>query len=1206
MKSIGDLLERDLSQKIEEVIKVDQADEQSVYTEITEYVATDRIKEQYRELLKAMAEGPAEPSESTGVWISGFFGSGKSSFAKNLGYLLANREVLKHKASDLFKQVVNDRQISDLVDFINTKIPAEVVMFDVQVDKAVKKDTEPLAQIMYTVLLRELGYAQDFNVGELEIELEAEGKLSDFEALCQQRFEKPWQIVRKGAQKVARASALLHVMDPDTYPNVHTWAETVKDEADITVGKFVQRAFELSARRRPGKALVFVVDEVGQYVARSAEKIENLRALVEQFGKESKNRVKAGRSIAPTWIVITSQEKLDEIVAAIDDKRVELARLQDRFPLRIDLSPADIREVATKRVLAKKKEAIPVLRELFKESEGQLNAALQLERTARATDVRDDSFVDYYPYPPHFIELSIDIMSGIRLQPGAQKHLAGSNRTIIKQAYEMLVSKRTRMADQPVGTLVSLDRIFELVEGLLSNEKQKDIADIAHRFEGETDDRGMALRVAKALCLLEFVRDLPRTEANIAACLVNRVGALPPRREVEEALGRLEAAQFVRNTEEGWKLQTAQEKEWEKEKRSYSPKPKDRNDIIRGVLKDVFEEPQLRTYKGQRSFRVGVTVDGVSLGDGGDIPLALRVAQDEKSFGDVLEEAKKQSRQNEHQYEVYWVFSLTPEIDDLVVGEYRSRRMIATYDQLRVQNRISTAETTALQNEQNELRRTETRLREKVVRAIAAGSSMFRGVQRDGASLGKALPDALHKLLATVIPDLYPHLVAVPLKGSETEELLKAANLKALPAACYDLQLVTKTGDDYMVNLAAPTARMVLDRLKQEHDYGTKDTRMGKGLESHFGGIGYGWESDMLRLILAALFRGGAIDVVHAGRRFDSYSDPAARAAFSSKPAFRSAVFTPVTAVPAEQLKAAVEAFEELTGTTVEFEKNVVASALKGLAEEELRLLGRVQAAVSANTIPVEHVLEEYGQDLRRIHSAAADECVHILAGERSDLKKSRDLLQRIAEATDERGLSEYRRARTAATLMAEALEAHGRDGDLAEIAGDLRGLLESDTFYESTEEISVKSKRIEDAYRHLYLEKHEQRRQAFTAAVDDIKGSRKWPDVQEDRQEPILRPLLSRACEKRELLYGAPTCDVCGASIEQMESEVAALDRLKTEARQQVEQAANPERKVEVVRLSSFFAESIDSRDAVQEATERLKERLLRLLDEGATIVVE
>ncbi len=340
MKTIGDLLARDLNQKIEEIIKVDQTDEQSVYTEITEYVATERIKEQYRDLLRAIAEAPADPHEGIGVWISGFFGSGKSSFAKNLGYVWANRLVLGQAAGELFKQQVADRRIGEWVDFIKVKLPTEVIMFDVSVDRAVKKSTERIAEVMYTVLLREFDYAQDYDVAELEIELEAEVRLAEFMVLCQQTYQQDWRIIRKGAQKIARASAILHTLDPATYPTADSWSQSLGSKSgDITVGNFVERAFDLCARRRPGKALVFIIDEVGQYVARSADKIEDLRAVVEQFGKVGKNRVKARQAVAPVWVVVTSQEKLDEVVAAIDSRRVEIAKLQGRFKYRIDLAP---------------------------------------------------------------------------------------------------------------------------------------------------------------------------------------------------------------------------------------------------------------------------------------------------------------------------------------------------------------------------------------------------------------------------------------------------------------------------------------------------------------------------------------------------------------------------------------------------------------------------------------------------------------------------------------------------------------------------------------------------------------------------------------------------------------------------------------------------------------------------------------------------
>ena len=137
----------------------------------------------------------------------------------------------------------------------------------------------------------------------MEIELEAEGKLDEFIATCKKLHNLDWKMVRKGAQRVSRASAVLHDLDPTTYSTADSWTHSQRNrDATITVNKVVERTFELAGRRRPGKALVFVIDEVGQHVARSGDKIEDLRATVEEFGKVGKNLLKAKKIIAPCWI----------------------------------------------------------------------------------------------------------------------------------------------------------------------------------------------------------------------------------------------------------------------------------------------------------------------------------------------------------------------------------------------------------------------------------------------------------------------------------------------------------------------------------------------------------------------------------------------------------------------------------------------------------------------------------------------------------------------------------------------------------------------------------------------------------------------------------------------------------------------------------------------------------------------------------------
>jgi hypothetical protein len=1224
MKVIRDLLARDLNQHIEEIIKLDQTDQQAVFTEIREYVATERIKDQYRELFKAIASAPTDPTEGIAVWISGFFGSGKSSFAKNVGYALSNQNVMGYAAGTLFKEQVADTGISELVDYINVGIPTEVIMFDVSVDRAVKKNTERITEIMYTVLLRELGYAEDYDIAELEIELEKEGKLETFTTLCAQKYGAEWRLVRKGSTKFARASAILHTMEPETFPSQETWSQSLHNKsADITVGRFVERAFDLCALRKPGKALAFIIDEVGQYVARSGDKIEDLRAVVEQFGKESKNRLKAKKIIAPIWVMVTSQEKLDEVVAALDSKRVELAKLQDRFRHRIDMAPADIREVATRRVLAKTAEAEKLLQRLYQESQGQLNTACYLERTSRKSAVTQEDFVQFYPYLPHFIELSIDIVSGIRLQIHMNKHIGGSNRTIIKQAYEMLVSDRTALALMPIGTLVTLDKIFDLVEGNLSSEKQKDISDIEQRFKDDPQLHDITTRVAKVLVLLEFVHDLPRTENNIAACLISTVGQPAALKQVQEALEKLRQAQFVRNTEDGWKLQTTQEKNWDTERNSYEPKGKDRNNILRETLQDIFND-KIKTYQFYRlkSFRVGIKVNGASTGDEGQIPLVLYSADDQDTFQEKVAEIRNESRQDTHKNDLYWVFAPTQEIENMIIGIYASRLMIAKYDQLSAKNRVTPEEYASLMQESREVSMSQRRLRDKVTQALEQGIGLFRGSEKEAETLGKNLPDIIKKFLDYAVPDLYPKLEmgARSLRGTEAGEILKSVNLNTLSQVFYDghqgLRLVIKEDLKYVLNPSADIAREILDYLKKEHVYGEKVT--GKSLEEHFQGIGYGWDRDVLRLVLATLLRAGTIEVIYQGRRFRNHQDPQCRIPFENNVAFKAASFAPRESVGLKTLTTAVQYYEEITGEEVDVEEGAIAAAFKRVAEEESKRLLPTLAEARANNLPIQDTLNEYQHTLENIVLAASDDCVRTLAGEGKSFKETRNMVRKIREAINEPGLATIRRSRVAINTVWPDLKLHGDSQgleyrDLLGKSKELSMLLQAPNFFEKIAQIQSNTQEIEAVYRKSYLNLHEQRAIAFAQAIEEIKGRTEWNET----LQFALVPLASRMCKpqeevaEREILpEGALYCNYCQATLRQIDFELAAVDSLKRQVITHIQELTAPRqetgRQTERIKILDFFDQTLETDEDVDAAVDRLRDYLHKKVAEGSIIIME
>lgn len=1221
MKTIGDLLTRDLSRKIEEIIQVDQADEQSVHAEITEYVATDSIREQYHQLIRAVAEAPAEPHESVGVWVSGFFGSGKSSFAKNLGYALQNRTVAGSKFADLFKKQLGDSRISDLLTLINTKTPTEVILFEVAKEADTRKVTQKIAELMYTVLLRELGYSEDFDIAELEIELEAEGRLQEFIATCQSELNKDWQVVRAGAQKLSRASTILHKLDPKIYPSADSWAHAQRNrDASITVKKVVERTFELWGRRRKGKALVFIIDEVGQHVARSGDKIEDLRATIEEFGKVGKNLMQARKITAPCWIVVTSQEKLEEVVAAIDSKRVELAKLQDRFHYRVDLAPSDIREVATRRVLAKKPDAEQPLKKIFAENQGQLNAALRLERTTRRTDINESDFVQFYPYPPHYIDLCIGIMSGIRLQPGAPRHYGGSNRTIIKQAYEMLVSDRTAFARKPIGSLVTLDKVFELVEGNLSNEKRTDIHHIAERFKTDPEDQGWALKVAKAICLLEFIRDLPRTEANIAAVLVDEVGKATPLTEVQAATKRLNSAQFIRNTEEGWKLQTAQEKSWETERRGHlEPKPRERNELARTALHNIFSEPEFKTFRFQnRSFRVAISIDGTNIGEEGELPLTLSVAEDTDELAKQIDNFRTESQQKSHADDLYWLFCLTPEIDEMVGQLHASRKMVDKYSQLSAQQKITQDEATCLQDEKSAKNSYETRLRDKLTEAMERGAGMFRGVQKDASTLGKGLTEILKKLFSLVVPDLYPKLQmgSRPLKGDEAEQVLKAVDLKALPNVFYvgdhGLGLVVKDGPKNIVNLNADVAKEVLDYLKSEHSYGNKETRMGKMLEKRFGGTPYGWERDMLRLILATLFRAGEIEVTYQGNRFHNYQDHASRTPFINNPAFRSSLFSPRQSVGLKTLTLAVQLLENLTGEEVDVEEGAISTAFKKIATEELEKLHSLKATAEAHRLPILPMLSEYQQTLVGIQSASSDDCVRILAENGKDFGITRDSVRKLRDSLSADAIGLLREARQAIDQVWQRLSAHNPAPEIVAAVETLKSNLTSEKFIDLWDDIAADTQKVMDAYRNAYCDLFDRRRAVYESAVGEIKNRSEWGPLEANNPSTassMLSSLNARVGtdEDRDAVTNGKSLGK--ASLTEMESDLVAIDGLKSSVVVKLqEQSIGSRRKAPVrkVRVSAFFSHPIQTQAELDNALNVIRDSLQKFMDEGAIIILE
>jgi hypothetical protein len=557
MTKIADLLARDFSWPGGEIDHVANDGSHPAPSEPDEYVATDRIKQEYDRLFSVMTAALKSPDEATGIWVSGPPGSGKSSFVRNLGYVLSDREVDGTPATALFLSKLQFSRITERAEFPNRSIPYEIFLVNLRTELARETSAQHIVEAMYRALLRELDYAEDYDISELEIELEKDGQLAPFQDLCRAQYNQEWREIRKTGSRLACASSLLHRLAPQTYDSADAWLKAIRARPSRrpSAKDLVEKTLDLCEFRRPGKAFAFIVDELGPYAKLGAERIENLRAVVERFGREGLQRLKRGKIPGPIWTVVTSRETMQEVSDHLAASRVSGHRLQDHFKHQVKLSLHDIREIVAHRVLRKKENQEPVLRTLFHDSGSSLIHNVKLEHCSRRSELEEDQFVRFYPYLPHMIDLSMEILAGIRQNPASPRSLVGSHPTIIQLCSDMLWSGRTRLSAQPVGALVSIDKIYELVAANIPPEKCEQIRRIHQRFDRDYDDSGLAGRVAKAICLMQFVQtDLPRTTKNIAALLIQNVSEDAPAPPVAKMLYALEEAQFVRESEDGWTL----------------------------------------------------------------------------------------------------------------------------------------------------------------------------------------------------------------------------------------------------------------------------------------------------------------------------------------------------------------------------------------------------------------------------------------------------------------------------------------------------------------------------------------------------------------------------------------------------------------------------------------------------------------------------
>lgn len=1174
---IRGLFDKNIDRRIEEVIKVDQTDEDIIREEIDEYVLTATITRQYTDVFERYAETPNKPHEGIAIWVSGFFGSGKSSFAKMLGLSVANRTVAGESAAERFAERAGDKKLQVLLKAINEKIPTHAVIFDVSTDRGIRSGNQTLTEIMYGLFLQSLGYAKDLDLSELEIGLEEKGSLGKFEDEYKRLFKKEWSSEKgKVAFALSEASRVLHSLDPDTYPMADSWVKAVKNKADITPGKLAERAGELMKRRKPGLSLMFVVDEVGQFVARDVQKMLDLQAIVQQLGVKGRGK---------HWVVVTSQEKLGELVSGLDDKKIELARLMDRFPLQVHLEPSDISEVTSRRVLSKNAAAQTALGKLFDEHRGRLTEHTRLTADIKLPELSREAFIDLYPLLPYQIDLIIQVVSGLRTQGGASKHVGGANRTIIKLAQQLLINPAVNLADGAVGDLVRLDQVYDLVEGNIGSEVRAKIAAISKLV-----DHPLAQPVAKIICLLQYVKSIHRSVENLAAALHGQVGGDSQLASVKEALRALEAAHQVRHGDDGYRIPTPAEDDWERLRNGISPKPGDSHRLYQEVLAGFWQPQPSHTLFDTKTFKAGLAIHGREL-TAGDMMFQVHLAEDGKDFDGLAAELRTRSQQERKH--VFWAIALTDSIDRETVELFRSKEMLA-----RKERETKGEDTPALIAEERvRLRRHGDELRRLLKAAALSGRIYFRGNDRSpgdrAVDVGKTAAD----VLGQVLPDVFDRFKEAAAKATDvkkgTDTLFTAENLQGLPSVFSALGLLRDEKGKTVFRTESGALKEVLDRIEERANYG--DTASGRYLTDEFAQEPFGWDFEAVRLLVLSLLRAGKIEATSKGQTIDSVTGVEARDTFSNNNLFRQAAFRPKKGIEFEELVKASEAFRDTFGSEVK-ELNagaIVAELRKEVARNEDSVASAL-ATLTAHRLPGGTVLDGAIGQMKAILRGSEDNAIATFNTSHRAIKDAIKRAVELEQALTETRVHDLERARQVIDVAWPVLrEEPDINPDLLSRAEQLDDLLRRETFYRDLPIIEQHARALEIEYARRFDDAQQARKEAYTRALDRLAKTSGWHEIPEDSKRAIAAPLMAG-------LDPLPR----KAPISLLRSERDACEERFRAARRRLQELIEGERLM-IVQVQPYFGQGVETEEQLDAALAGLRDECARLIGAGKKVVL-
>ena len=825
---IQDMFQADINRDINGVIKVAQNDEVSIEQELREYIITRELRGHFATFFNNYEKALDNPTDKIGVWISGFFGSGKSHFLKILSYLLANEVVCGKPAIEYFRGKFDDPlMFAALERFAKTE--TETILFNIDSKGPLEKDKTAILRIFYKVFYEHCGYyGGDLKLTAFEKFLKKSGKEQAFKVEYLRVHGDSWEDSRESYtffedDIVAVLQSALGMSEA----NARNWFNS-KENTDMDIDSLVREINEYVQAKDKDFRLLFMIDEVGQYIGADSDLMLNLQTIVEQLGAKCMGKV---------WVMVTSQEAIDSVTKITGN---DFSKIQGRFATRVSLSSSSVDEVIKKRVLAKKENAQNLLSMVYSKNSAVLknlftfnNQVLDIKGYAGETD-----FIETYPFVSYQFVLMQNVLVQIRQHSNAGKHLAGGERSMLSGFQEAAQA----IQEKDENALIAFYQFYDTLRTFLDSTIRRVIdrcETAALNHDGiEPADVG----VLKLLYLIRYVSDNIKPNIdNIATLMVDdmRADKIELRKLAAESLERLIKQNYAARNGDAYTFLTDDEQDIARDIRNT---PVDSAMIVQSIAQTIFDDiyPNKRFRCGKVDFPFDQMVDETVYGmpTGGVKLRIVSVASDIYKSGEQTFIMKSQLDKEA-------IVVLSDEFP--YFEELESAMKIRKYVKQRNVSQLPEVIQEIIRARQQQATAYESRAREFLEKSIIKAAYYSAGQRVD--PRGSSAKDKLDYALTCLIESVYSKMNYIKRNLDSDAEIMEILNVGS------GQQRFFEPNEE-----AAHEVMQYIELQKLKH----LPTSMGD-IQRRFGDIPYGWREIDIAGVVAALCAQQKIKVQYGG-----------------------------------------------------------------------------------------------------------------------------------------------------------------------------------------------------------------------------------------------------------------------------------------------------------------------------------------------------